>query len=92
VLHVVNDGMSHMFALACLLLGIPVVGSFHTDLIDLLNTHGAYWFQKALVLTKEYIDWHVLDSCATTSPSFSVFFTLHSITLRLQFDCEALAN
>ena len=57
-----------MFALAGLLLGIPVVGSFHTDIIDLLSTHGAYAVQK------EAVDSVVLDSCATTSTSFQVIF------------------
>lgn len=70
VIHVVSDGFSQMFALAGLWLGIPVVGSFHTDIIDLLSTHGAYFFQKWLVLFKEWLDARVLDSCATTSPSF----------------------
>lgn len=53
-----------------MLLGIPVVGSFHTDIIDLLQTHGAYGFQQLCVLTKEAVDSVVLDSCATTSSSF----------------------
>ena len=68
----VADGFSQMFALAGLLLGIPVVGSFHTDIIDLLSTHGAYAVQKLCVLTKEAVDSVVLDSCATTSTSFMV--------------------
>lgn len=59
-----------MFTLVGLLLGIPVVGSFHTDLLDLLNTHDAYWFQKAFIVIKEAADSIVLDSCATTSISF----------------------
>lgn len=66
------DGFSQMFTLAGLLLGIPVVGSFHTDIIDLLSTHGAYTAQKMCVLSKEAVDSVVLDSCATTSVSFSV--------------------
>lgn len=74
VIHVVADGFSQMFALAGLLLGIPVVGSFHTDIIDLLSTHGAYAVQKLCVLTKEAVDSVVLDSCATTSTSFQVIF------------------
>lgn len=61
-----------MFNLTGLLLGIPVVGSFHTDIIDLLNTHNAYSIQKLFVFVKEAIDSVVLDSCATTSISFSV--------------------
>lgn len=72
MIHVVADGFSQMFALAGLLLGIPVVGSFHTDIIDLLSTHGAYSVQKLCVLTKEAVDSVVLDSCATTSTSFMV--------------------
>lgn len=38
VLHVTADGFSHMFALVGLMLGIPVLGSFHTDLMDLLGS------------------------------------------------------
>lgn len=70
VLHVVADGFSQMFVLVAFSLGIPVVGSFHTDLLDLLNTHNALFFQKGLVMLKEAIDSLVLDSCATTSKSF----------------------
>ncbi|KAJ1435873.1 hypothetical protein B484DRAFT_445919 [Ochromonadaceae sp. CCMP2298] len=70
ILHVVADGFSNMFTLAGLWLGIPVVGSFHTDILDLLSTHNAFGFQKLLVQTKEAMDSVVLDSCATTSSSF----------------------
>lgn len=66
----VSDGFSHMFAFAGMLLGIPVVGSFHTDLMDLLNSHHANAFQKAVVNSKERLDSYVFDSCATTSRSF----------------------
>ncbi len=59
-----------MFTLAGLFFGIPVVGSFHTDILDLLRTHNAFGFQKLLVSTKERIDSFVFDSCATTSQSF----------------------
>jgi hypothetical protein len=61
-----------MFALAGWMLGIPVVGSFHTDILDLLSTHGAWGVQKLCVLSKEAVDSVVLDSCATTSTSFQV--------------------
>jgi len=70
VVHIVSDGFSQMFTLAGLLLGIPVVGSFHTDILDLLGTHGAYGVQKLCVFSKEALDSIVLDSCATTSTSF----------------------
>lgn len=70
IIHVVADGYSQLFTLAGLFFKIPVVGSFHTDILDLLNTHGAYEIQKFLVTTKERIDSFVLDSCATTSESF----------------------
>jgi hypothetical protein len=72
VIHIVADGFSQMFTLAGIMLGIPVVGSFHTDIIDLLNTHGAYAAQMMCVLFKEAVDSLVLDSCATTSSSFMV--------------------
>mmetsp|Transcript_10911 Transcript_10911/g.17771 ORF Transcript_10911/g.17771 Transcript_10911/m.17771 type:complete len:480 (-) Transcript_10911:429-1868(-) len=70
VIHVVSDGFSNMFTLVGLWLNIPVVGSFHTDILDLLRTHNAFGFQKLIVQTKEAVDSIVLDSCATTSSSF----------------------
>jgi glycosyltransferase involved in cell wall biosynthesis len=72
ILHVVADGFSQFFALVALSLNIPIVASFHTDLVDLLSTHNAFEFQKQLVVTKEAIDSMVMDSCATTSKSFMV--------------------
>lgn len=54
------------------LLGIPCVASFHTDILDLLRSHNANWFQKFCVVFKERVDSYVLDSCATTSKSFKV--------------------
>ena len=72
VVHVTCDGISQMFALAGLVLNIPIVGSFHTDIIDLISTHNANSFQKACVIAKEVLDSRVLDSCATTSVSFQV--------------------
>ena len=71
VVHITNDGFSHSFALAGILLNIPVVGSFHTDLLDLVKTHNGNIIQKAAVAAKELVDSVVLDSCATTSVSFS---------------------
>jgi glycosyltransferase involved in cell wall biosynthesis len=70
VVHITNDGVSNMFAAAGWLLGIPIVGSFHTDLIDLLVTHNAAYFQIFMVNMKEWVDTRILNSCATTSPSF----------------------
>jgi hypothetical protein len=67
---VVADGFSQFFALVAMSMRIPICASFHTDLIDLLDTHGALEFQKKLVSTKEAIDSMVMDSCATTSKSF----------------------
>ena len=55
-----------------LITGIPCVASFHTDILDLLRSHNANWFQKFCVVFKERVDSYVLDSCATTSQSFSV--------------------
>lgn len=77
VIHVVADGFSQFFAWAGFSLAIPVVASFHTDIIDLLNTHNAYSFQKGLVLMKEAVDSLAMDSCATTSKSFMVNFFLY---------------
>lgn len=72
VLHMTNDGFSHSFALAGILLNIPVVGSFHTDLQDLVKSHNGNLIQKAAIAAKEFVDSVVLDSCATTSKSFSL--------------------
>jgi len=70
VVHVTSDGLSQYFALAGMYYGIPVVGSFHTDLIDLLTVLNASHFQRWCVRTKEWVDGYALDSCATTSVSF----------------------
>eukprot|EP01035_Chromulina_nebulosa_P018543 gene18543-24263_t len=70
ILHVTGDAFTEMFALVCNTLSIPIVGSFHTDLIDLLNTHHAYKAQIWIVLFMEFISYLSLDSCATTSESF----------------------
>ena len=71
-MHLTLDGYSNVFAIVCFMLGIPVVGSFHTDLMDLLASHNAHPFQFFAVALKERTDSFVLDSCATTSISFSV--------------------
>jgi glycosyltransferase involved in cell wall biosynthesis len=55
------------------------VGSFHTDLLDLLKTHNANAFQSYVVALKERVDSHVLDSCATTSSSFSAKLKLQGV-------------
>lgn len=73
IVHVTSDGFSHSFALVGLILKIPVVGSFHTDILDLITTHNAHWVQKLLIMSKEHMDSFVLDSCATTSKSFAVY-------------------
>jgi glycosyltransferase involved in cell wall biosynthesis len=72
LVHCTQDGFSHMIAATCILQKIPVLGSFHTDLMDLLKTHHANFFQEWCVRTKEQIDSFVFDSCATTSLSFTV--------------------
>ena len=74
-MHVVADGLTQMFAFCALLAGVSIVGSFHTDLVDLFHTNNGYYFQKVLVMMKESVDSYVLDSCATTSVSFSVCIT-----------------
>lgn len=70
IVHVTADGLSQFFAIAGMFTGSPVVGSFHTDLLDLLTVLKASWFQKWCVQTKEWVDNFALDSCATTSESF----------------------
>ncbi len=80
------DGFSQMFVFAGLLLKIPVVGSFHTDIIDLLVTHNAFEMQKLMVIVKERLDSFVFDSSATTSISFAVrasFLLLHVFNLQV---------
>ncbi len=72
VVHVTSDGIAQVFALAGLLAGVPVVGSFHTDLLDLVKSRNANWFQKFVIVFKEFVDCRVLSSCATTSVSFEV--------------------
>jgi phosphatidylinositol alpha 1,6-mannosyltransferase len=70
VIHVTNDALSNTFALVGLLRGVPVVGSFHTDLQDLLASHKAHLIQALLTWLKERVDFLLLDSCGTTSVSF----------------------
>jgi glycosyltransferase involved in cell wall biosynthesis len=70
IVHVTCDGVTQMFSFVGILMSIPVVGSFHTDIIDLIQTHDANFFQKACVISKEYLDSVVLNSCSTTSTSF----------------------
>jgi glycosyltransferase involved in cell wall biosynthesis len=61
VIHCTNDALSNTFVSAGLLLGIPVVGSFHTDLQDLLATHRAHPLQSYLTWLKERVDAISLD-------------------------------
>ena len=49
---------------------IPVVGSFHTDMIEYINKTNRYWIEKVMVFSKEFVDSVTLNSCATTSNSF----------------------
>jgi glycosyltransferase involved in cell wall biosynthesis len=72
VIHITGDGISQLFAVMGLMLNIPVVGSFHTDILDLLVSHNANFFQKWCIQFKESVDSFILDSCATTSESFAV--------------------
>ena len=68
-------------------IGIPCVASFHTDILDLIRNHNANWFQEFCVVLKERVDSYVLDSCATTSKSFSVSnFVLQVYAINLIFD------
>ena len=81
--HVTADGIAQMFALAGLVSNVPVVGSFHTDLLDLVSTHHANFFQKWCITFKEHVDSLVLDSCATTSKSFAVLRRCFYIVLTI---------
>lgn len=71
-IHVTGDGITQLFACIGLLLNIPVLGSFHTDILDLLASHHANQFQLFSLQFKEMVDSFILDSCATTSISFAV--------------------
>lgn len=71
IIHVTGDGIAQMFALTGLLVGVPVVGAFHTDILDLVKSRNANWFQKGCIVFKEFVDCRVMNSCATTSKSFS---------------------
>lgn len=53
VLHIVADGISQVFECAALLLGIPIVASYHTDIIDLIKSHNGFFAQQAMVMYKE---------------------------------------
>ena len=70
IVHVTADGLSQFFAMAGYFTGVATVGSFHTDLVDLLTVLKASAFQLWCVKTKESVDNYALDSCATTSVSF----------------------
>ena len=80
IVHVTCDGDTQMFAFVGILLNIPVVGSFHTDIIDLITTHDANWFQVLCVNSKERLDSIVLNSSATTSTSFQEKLAKRSIS------------
>ena len=80
IVHVTADGNSQIFALAGILLNIPVLGSFHTDLIDLLIAHNANFFQKFCVNFKERTDSVIFDSSATTSTSFAEKLKMQGIS------------
>jgi len=69
-IHMTNDGVSNIFAACALMQGIPIVGAYHTDILQLLQRHGGTLFQQGCVYTKELTDSWLLDSCATTSKSF----------------------
>jgi hypothetical protein len=72
VIHITSDGIAQLFALAGLMLDIPTVGSFHTDIVDLVKSHNANFFQIGCIVFKEFVDAMVLNTCATTSRSFAV--------------------
>lgn len=89
ILHVVADAFSHVFQLATKLLSLtssssnvpcPCVGSFHTDLVDLIKSLNGFFFQKWIVLYKEWSDGLLFDSCATTSESFRRKLKRHWVT------------
>eukprot|EP00752_Nemacystus_decipiens_P016117 g14412.t1 len=70
VFHCTVDGISAFFTLAAKLFKVPVVGSVHTDVQELLAEMHVAPIVGALVTFKEGLESRLLDSCATTSPSF----------------------
>lgn len=80
VVHVTSDAVSNTFSLAGLLLSVPVLASFHTDLQDLLSSHQAHPVQSFFTWLKERLDAMLLDSLATTSRSFQAKLALQGIT------------
>lgn len=69
-IHMTNDGGSNMFIGCALMLGIPIVGAYHTDILELVQRHGGTLFQQGIVYSKELTDSWMLDASATTSNSF----------------------
>ncbi|CAM9381761.1 unnamed protein product, partial [Sphacelaria rigidula] len=70
VLHCTLDGITPFFIHAAKLLAVPVVGSIHTDIERLLQELDAWNFVGVMTTVKERLESNLLDSCATTSPSF----------------------
>eukprot|EP00903_Cladosiphon_okamuranus_P016331 g15061.t1 len=70
VLHATVDCISAFFILAAKLFKVPVVGSVHTDVQELLAEMRVVPLMGALVSFKERVESRLLDMCATTSPSF----------------------
>jgi glycosyltransferase involved in cell wall biosynthesis len=70
IVHITIDTLSSMFAFAGLLCSVPVVGSFHTDVLELLKVCKSTALQHSIVVCKEYNDQWILDSCGTTSTSY----------------------
>ncbi|CAM9584100.1 unnamed protein product [Pylaiella littoralis] len=70
VLHCTLDCISAFFILTAKFFGVPVVGSVHTDVQELLAELNVAPIAGALISFKEGVESRLLDSCATTSPSF----------------------
>ncbi|CAM9638661.1 unnamed protein product, partial [Ectocarpus fasciculatus] len=72
VLHCTLDCISAFFILAAKFYHVPVVGSVHTDVQELLAELNVAPIAGSLITFKEGVESRLLDSCATTSPSFKV--------------------
>ncbi|CAN0157214.1 unnamed protein product, partial [Ectocarpus sp. 12 AP-2014] len=70
VLHCTLDCISAFFILAAKFYHVPVVGSVHTDVQELLAELNVAPIAGSLITFKEGVESRLLDSCATTSPSF----------------------
>ncbi|CAM9959644.1 unnamed protein product, partial [Laminaria digitata] len=69
-MHCTVDAISPFLILAARMNNVPVVGSVHTDVQELLSEMRVWPIVGFVTGLKEGAESRLLDSCATTSPSF----------------------